>query len=153
MHFYLAAGGNALLLSNDNDDTFDGQGFQQQSAAFTAASFSGAYGLNLTRFSANVGASGLQEWPAIGTITAVAGSGSGSVSGFADAGAGGADFAVSGTVDSAPNGVFPASLTGLDPSSPATPGSFTLYVVDGTRAVLIETDPAALTLGNLQNAL
>ena len=153
MHFYLAAGGNALLLSNDNDDTFDGQGFQQQSAAFTAASFSGAYGMNLTRFSANVGASGLQEWPAIGTITAVAGSASGSVSGFADAGAGGADFAVSGTVDSAPNGVFAASLTGLDPASPAIPGSFTLYVVDGTRAVLIETDPAALTLGNLQNAL
>jgi hypothetical protein len=26
-------------------------------------------------------------------------------------------------------------------------------VVDGTRAVLIETDPAALMLGDLQNAL
>jgi hypothetical protein len=153
MHLYLAAGGNALLISNDADDTFDGQGFQQQTTAFTAASFSGTYGLNLTQFTPNIGASGLQELPAIGTIAAVAGSGSDSASGFADAGNGGADFAISGSVNAQQSGIFHAALTGLDPGSPATPASFTLYVVDGTRAVLIETDMAALTLGNLQNAL
>jgi hypothetical protein len=153
MHFYLATGGNALLISNDSDDIFDGQGFQQQTTAFTAASFSGTYGLNLTQFTPNIGASGLQELPAIGTITAVAGSGSDSASGFADPGNGGADFAISGSVDTQQSGIFHAALTGLDPGSPANPASFTLYVVDGTRAVLIETDGIALTLGNLQNAL
>ena len=153
MHFYLAAGGNVVLISNDTDDSFDGQGFLQQSTPFTAASFSGTYGLNASQFTPNIVASGLQELPAIGTITAIAGSGSDSVSGFADAGDGGADFAISGSVNIQQSGIFRGSLTGLDPGAPATPGSFTLYVVDGTRAVLIETDGIALTLGNLQNAL
>jgi hypothetical protein len=151
MHLYLAAG-NALLISNDTDDSFDGQAFQQQSAPFTAASFSGTYGLNLTRFSPNVGASS-QQVPAVGTITALAGSDGDGVSGFADAADGGADFAVGGSATAQPSGIFAAALTGLDPGALATPASFTLYVVDGTRALLIETDPLALTLGNLQNAL
>jgi len=45
-----------------------------------------------------------------------------------------------------------ATLTGLDPGFPATPGSFTLYAIDGTHAVLIETDAEALTLGPIQTA-
>jgi hypothetical protein len=150
IHLYLAAGGNALLLSNDTSDSFDGQAFQQQTGGFTAASFSGVYGMNLTRFSPNNGAFGLQEWPAIGTITAVAGASADTASGFADAANGLADFAVGGTVNAQPSGIFGATLTGFAPGSPVTPGSFTLYVVDGTRAVLIETDSNALTLGNLQ---
>ncbi len=77
----------------------------------------------------------------------VAGSGSDSASSFADTENGGADFAISGSDNAQQSGIFSAALTGLDPGSPATPGSFTLYVVDGTRAVLIETDPAALTRG------
>jgi hypothetical protein len=152
MHLYLAAGGNALLISNDTDDSFDGQAFEQQSTPFTAASFSGTYGLNVTRFSPSIGASG-QPLPAVGTIKAVAGSDIVGLSGFADAGDGGADFAVSGSATAPPSGVFPAALTGLDPGALARSASFTLYVVDGTRALLIETDPFALTLGNLQNAL
>jgi hypothetical protein len=31
----------------------------------------------------------------------------------------------------------------------ATPGSFTLYLVDSTQGVLIETDPAGLTVGRV----
>jgi hypothetical protein len=153
MHVYLAAGGNALLISNDNDDTFDGQAFQQQATAFTAASFSGTYGLNATQFTPNTDASGLQELPAIGTVTALAGSAGDTLSGYADAGDGNADFLISGSVSAAASGIFSAALTGLDPGARTTPGSFTLYVVDGTRAVIIETDATALTLGNLENAL
>ncbi|HMD72963.1 MAG TPA: hypothetical protein VKG05_03805, partial [Steroidobacteraceae bacterium] len=149
MRRYLAADGNALLLSNDADDVFMGQGLRQQSTAFTAASLSGNYGLNLTQFTPNLAAAGLQEFAAIGTIAAAADASGDSLSGFADAGDGGADFAISGSVNPQPTGVFGATLAGLDCSSPATPGSFTLYVVDGTRAVLIETDASALTLGNL----
>lgn len=151
MHLYLAAGGNALLISNDANDSFDGQGFAQQSGAFSPASLSGIYGLNLTQFTPNIGASGLQESPAIGTLSTIAGSNGDSVSGFADASAGGADFAVSGNVIAQPNGIFPATMTGLDPGSPAPPGNFTLYVVNGSQALLIETDANALTLGSLQN--
>jgi hypothetical protein len=153
MHVYLAAGGNALLISNDNDDAFDGQAFQQQTSAFTAASFSGTYGLNATQFTPNTDASGLQELPAIGTVTAVVGNAGDTLSGFADAGAGDADFLISGGVSAAASGIFSAALTGLNPGSRTTPGSFTLYVVDGTRAVIIETDANALTLGNLESAL
>ena len=152
MHLYLAAAGNALLISNDTDDSFDGQAFQQQSTPFMAASFSGTYGLNASRFSPNIGASS-QEVPAVGTITALAGSDGEELNGFADAGDGGADFAVRGNATAQPSGIFPAALTGLDPGAPATSASFTLYVIDGTRALLVETDPLALTLGNLQNAL
>jgi hypothetical protein len=151
MHLYLAAGGNALVLSNDMNDSFDGQAFVQQAGAFSPASFSGLYGMNLSRFSPNNGAFGLQEWPAIGTLTSVAGASSDAASGFADAADGFADFAVGGTFNAQPSGIFGATLTGLDPGAPATAASFTLYVVDGTRALLIETDASALTLGILQN--
>jgi hypothetical protein len=150
MYFYLAADGNALLLSNDADDTFTGQGFQRQVAPFTAASIDGTYGLNLTRFAPNPDSSGLQESTAIGTLTAVAGSTGATASGFADAGDGGPDVAISGSISSEETGIFGAGFTGLDPDSPDTPGKFTLYVVDGTRSVLIETDGSALTLGTLE---
>jgi len=158
LNLYLAAGGNALLLSNDSNDAFDGQGYKQQSAGLTAASFSGAYGLNVTQLSENAQASGLQQVATIGTVSAVVG-GTGSVfNGFADSGDDAANFEVSGSVTAATsvtagqNGVFAATLAGLDPGFPATPGSFTLYAIDGTHAVLIETDAEALTLGTLQTA-
>jgi hypothetical protein len=150
LHAYLAAGGNALLLSNDSNDSFDGQGFRQQAGAFTAASFSGTYGLNLTQFSANTAASGLQQGSALGTLSAAAGAAASTASGFADADNGGADVAIGGTVTPQNGGIFQAALTGLDPGSRAMLGSFTLYAVDGTHSVLIETDQDALTLGTLQ---
>jgi hypothetical protein len=150
LHAYLAAGGNALLLSNDANDSFDGQGFQQQAGAFTAKSFSGTYGLNLTQFSTNAAASGLQQSSALGTLSAAAGATASTANGFADAGNGGADVAIGGTVTVQNDGIFQAALTGLDPGSPRTVGSFTLYAVDGTHSVLIETDANALSLGTLQ---
>ena len=148
MHLYLAAGGNALLLSNDSGDAFDGQGFQQKTGAFTAASFSGLYGLNATVFTSGT----FGPSPVIGSVTtAVSGSGSDSVSGFADRGNGGSDFAVTGSFNAAANGVFGGTLAGLSPGSPTTAGSFTLYLVDSTQAVMIETDPSQLSLGYLEN--
>ncbi len=150
MYFYLAADGNALLLSNDSADTFAGQGFQRQVAPFTAASVAGTYGLNLTRFAPNTDAYGVQESAAIGMLTAVAGTTGATLRGFADAGDGGADVAISGSLSAQASGIFGAGLTGLDPAAPGTVGKFTLYVVDSTRAVLIETDADALTLGTLQ---
>lgn len=152
MHLYLATGGNALLLSNDGGDVFDGQGFQQQPGSFTAASFSGLYGLNATGFNSNPSVGVYGPSPTIGSITAaVSGSGSDSVSGFADRGNGGSDFAVTGSFNAAANGVFEGTLAGLSLGSPTTVGSFTLYLVDSTQAVMIETDSKQLSLGHLEN--
>jgi hypothetical protein len=153
MQLYLAAGGNALLLSNDTADSFDGQGYLRQSTAFTAASFGGTYGLNATRFTPNTAGSGQLELPAVGTVSSAAGGNTDALSGFADAADGSADFALGGSVNAQPNGVFPATLAGFDPAAPAASGAFTLYVVDATRALLIETDTMGLALGNLQSAL
>jgi hypothetical protein len=152
MHLYLAVGGNALLLSNDSADAFDGQGFQQQAGAFTAASFSGLYGLNATVLTPYQPGSVYGPSPVIGSITtAVSGSGSDSVSGFVDRGNGGSDFAVTGSFNAAANGVFGGTLAGLSAGSPTTAGSFTLYVVNSTQAVMIETDPSQLSLAHLEN--
>jgi len=158
LNLYLAAGGNALLLSNDSDDSFTGEGFQQQSARLTASSISDTYGLNVTQFYADPLSSGLQEAATIGNINAVLSSNGTALGGFADSGNAAANVAVSGSVTAAAgatqgdNGVFSVDLKGLDPGLPATSGSFTLYAVDGTHSVLIETDAEALTLGTLQSA-
>jgi hypothetical protein len=152
MHLYLAAGGSALLLSNDTADAFQGQGFQQQTGAFTAASFSGLYGLNATVRSPDQPAGVYEASPVIGSITAIASSTtSDTVSGFADKSLGAADFAVTGSFNAAANGIFNGMLAGLNPGAPTTAGNFTLYLIDGTQAVVIETDPSQLSLGRLEN--
>jgi hypothetical protein len=46
--------------------------------------------------------------------------------------------------------VFTGTLTGFDAQSRTTANSFTLYLVDDTRAVAIETDNTQLTLGYLE---
>jgi hypothetical protein len=147
LHLYLAADGNALVLSNDTADTFSGQAFQQQSSAFISTSFTGNYGLNASLFSnSNLG---LQQAIATGSITADAGSGTDSVAGFADNGDGIYDFAITGSFAPSSSGILEGTLTGLDSTSRSTPGNFTLYLVDQTQGILIETDPNQLTLGRL----
>jgi hypothetical protein len=150
MHFYLAAAGNALLLSNDGADVFNGRAFQQQTGALTAASFSGRYGVNATQFTTITASSGLGPSPVIGSMTAVASGGSDSVSGYAARGNGGTDFAVTGSFNPGANGIFAGTLAGFNPASRATAGSFTLYLADGTQGVMIETDSSQLSLGRLQ---
>jgi hypothetical protein len=84
---------------------------------------------------------------AIGKMTATAANGTDTVTGFADPANGGPDFAVSASFTAAPNGVFVGTVAGFDSADRATAGNFTLYVVDDTRAVLIETDRTELLLG------
>ncbi len=146
IHLYLAGGGNALLLSSGSSQTFTGQAFQQQASPFSAASFNGTYGLNAT---VGVNSSNAVEGAALGSVTAVASNGTDTVSGFADGGSGGADFAISGNLTPGANGVFTGTLTGLDPASRTTASNFTLYLVDGTQGIAIETDNTQLTLGRL----
>lgn len=147
LHLYLGADGNALLLSGDTNDIFAGQAFQQQSGAFSASSLSGSYGLNLgqTDPGAVFGSATV-----VGAVTAAQDNGSDTLTGFADAGNGAANFAVSGTLSPNAGGVFTGTLTGLDAAARTTANSMTLYLVDNTRAVAIETDNSQVTLGYLQ---
>jgi hypothetical protein len=145
LHLYLTGDGNALLLSSQNANPFAGQAFQQQSSAFTAASLSGNYGLNAGVANPAGGIS-----TAVGSVAFVAGNETDTLAGFADSGNGAADFAISGSLTPASNGVFTGTLTGLDAASRATPDNFTFYLVDSTRAVAIETGNKQLTLGYLE---
>lgn len=147
MHAYLAAGGNALLLSNDSADTFVGQGFQAQTGPLNASSFSGAYGLAASTGYVATGS----FWPVIGTLTsASSGSNAASVSGFVDGANGGPDFAATGNFSTGANGILSGTLTGFNQGASTTPGSFVLYLISSTQALMIETDPNEMTLGNLQ---
>lgn len=148
MHIYLTGDGNGLLLSNTGDSTFAGQVFEQQAATFTAASFSGNYGLNGTEY---VQSSLYGELGVEGPLVSSASDDSDAVSGFLDNANGAADFAVSGSFAAGENGVFTGSVAGFAPVARGMSDGFTLYVVDGTQAVLIETDGMQLMLGRIEN--
>jgi hypothetical protein len=147
MHLYLDGRGGGLVLSNDPDDLFTGQAFQQQTAAFNAASFSGDYGLNAS--AGSYYSTGLNLGNDVGPLTVTANGGADELAGYADDGAGLADFAISGAFTSAANGVFTGTVAGFDNKSPSSADTFTLYLVDGTQGILIETDRDDLTLGRV----
>jgi hypothetical protein len=148
LHLYLNGSGGGLVLSDDQNDVFAGQTFQQQAAAFGAASFSGNYGLNASVYTNS--AAGVPAYVnAAGVVVATPGSGVDNVAGFVDATADPYDFAVSGSFTPAASGVFTGTLSGFSSSAPTSPNSFTLYMVDDTQAVAIETDNAQLTLARL----
>ena len=149
LHGYLASNGYLLLLSNDGSDTFIGQGFQQQPSALTVAAFSGTYGLNATVIT---GPSDSISSPVIGSVAAVTSGANATVSGFADLDTGGPDFAVSGGFTTSTTGVFAGTLMGFNQASRSKPDSFSLYLIDETRAIAIETDPGQLMLSYLQSA-
>lgn len=151
MHLYLAAGGAGLLVSSDGNDDFSGQVWRQQSEPFTAGTLSGAYGLNAMEVANDPTLGSSMTAEVQGPMT-VSGTGSGvSLSGFADGWRMG-NFAVSGEFTPAADGVWTGTLTGFDPSDRGSMGSFTLYLVDGTQGVLIETDTAQLVLGRVERA-
>jgi hypothetical protein len=148
LHGYLASSGNLLLLSNDSTDAFAGQGFQQQASALTAGAFSGTYGLN-----AAVIPSTSTPTPLVGSLTTTAAGANTSVSGFADLGTGGPDFALTGSFATSTSGILAGTLMGINPTSAtAAESHFSLYLVDSVRAVVIETDSNQLALGYLQSA-
>lgn len=148
MHLDLDGSGGGLILSNDADDVFSGEAFQQQTGTFSAASLDGNYGLNSSLYALSaIGEPGFGN--AVGSVLAEANSGTDDVAGFADANGGQNDFAVGGSFTTAANGVFTGALTGFNQSAPATAGSFTLYLVDNTQGVAIETDNGQLTMMRL----
>lgn len=148
LQLYLTGSSEGLLLSSDTGNLIAGRALQQQTGSFTAASFNGSYGLNATQAAQEFGA--LRPNTAVGPVTAVAGTGSDTLTGFVDFGSGTSDVLVSGNVTAAANGIFTGSVAGLNAASYTTPDNFTFYLVDSTRIVVIETDVTQLTLGSLE---
>ena len=149
LHFYLTGNGDGLMLSSDSTEMVTGQAFQQQSGPFTAASFSGSYGLNAAQAGVSADLVPFSN-TVVGPVASVADNDTDTLTGFADFGNGAADFPISGSLTAGSNGVFTGTLTGLDAASRTTANDFTFYLVDTTRAVAIETDNAQLTLGYLE---
>ena len=144
LHLYLSGSGSGVVLSADSSDVFAGRAFEQQAGAFSATSFSGSYGVNASLYTlANLGP---EFESAVGPITATPGDGSDDVAGYADLGAGSPDFAITGSFTPAANGVFTGTLSGLGGSAA---NSFTLYLVDGTQGVLVETGGSTLVLARV----
>jgi hypothetical protein len=146
LELYLTGDGHGLLILMDQDTVIAGQGFQQTgTGAFTAGSFSGSYALNVRHVVPNGGGEARQN--GTGPITA---DGAGNLAGFVDLNGPGSDLPLSGNFTSSSNGVFTGTLAGLDTSSTPAVHHFAYYLVDASRAVLIETDNAQVTLGFLE---
>ena len=141
---YLTGDGHGLLILMDQDTVIAGQGFQQGPGPFTAGTFSGSYGLNLEHVVPN--GSGEARQNGTGPTTA---DGAGNLAGFVDLN-GRSDLPLSGNFTSSSTGVFTGTLAGLDTSSTPAVHHFAYYLVDASRAVLIETDNAQLTIGFLE---
>ncbi len=148
LHLYLDGNGGGVVLSNDVNDVFAGRAYRQQGSAFTAGSFSGSYGLNASLFQmppSHVPQTGT----AVGPVTVTAGTNTNSLSGIADNGNGGANYALTGSFTPGATGVFEGTIAGFDSANRNAGSTFTLYLVDGTQGVAIETDNSLLTLGRL----
>jgi hypothetical protein len=158
MHLYLDGKGNGLVLGSDVNDQFTGQAFQRQSTAFSANSLSGRYGLSAGLY-AHIPNGASSPATLTGWINSTPGGNSDTFSGDADLGDGAHDFALSGTFSADSSGVFQGQVTGIKgilgsstQSASSAPNSVTLYLIDNTQGVLIETDNTQLLLGRVQLA-
>jgi len=149
LQLYLDGNGNATAITLDLADGIEGNAYLQSGGgAFTAGSFSGAYGLNVTGWDENI----FGELDAVGPVTA---DGVGTFAGAVDlnwlfsAGPTYPDLPVSGTFTAAANGVFsPGTITGLDVTTTTNADAFDYYLIDATGDnITIETDLNQLTLG------
>ena len=107
-------------------------------------------GLNDSTYVIVRGSGALQPAVANGSILATAGNSTNAIAGFADLGNGSANFALSGSAIPSATGILEGTVAGFNTASRTTAGSFTLYLVDGTQGVLIQTDSGQLNLGHLQ---
>jgi len=161
LQVYLDGNGNALAITMDETDVIGGFGGEQTGAGgFTAASFSGAYGLNVTGWDVN----GIGEFDAVGPITA---DGVGTTTGTADVnwvystGPTYPDQTVTGTFVTtgagAAAGIFSqGTITGLDMTTctaftttgaGCTADVFSYYLLDATGDnIAIETDTNQVSL-------
>jgi hypothetical protein len=148
---YLASNGQGLVMSNDTASAFEGEAIEQQATPFSAASFNGTYSLSTGNFPFLAAGEDL-----IGSITATSTSGLNTFTGSGETPkltgnqVGTTDFSISGSFTPASNGIFQGTITGANLSTPASPGNFTLYLVDDTQGFAIQSGSATPTLVQLQ---
>src|ERR1017187_7067047 len=158
LQLYLDGNGHALVITMDLGDTIGGGGSQQSGGgSFTATSFSGPYGMDVTGWDANY----FGEFDAVGPVVAT-GSG-GTIAGTVDlnwlfsAGPTYSGAPVSGTFTSNADGIFTGTVTGVDVTNctvftptglGCTKDVFNYYLIDAAGDnIAIETDFNQLTLG------
>jgi hypothetical protein len=144
MHLYLG-GGKALLISSDANDAFGGEAIPQT----LEGALAGKFGLNAAAWTMSSLLGELQPESVVGSL--VAASSGTNLNGYADMGTGTADFAVNGKLTATQSGELSGTLTGFTPAARSQANHFTLYLVDGTQSVLIETDNSQLVIGRIAN--
>src|SRR5271166_126368 len=151
LQLYLDGNGHALIISMDNTDGVAGSAFQQ-TGSFTAASFTGSYGLNVDQ--QDTTATNGFEYDGVGTVAA---NGSNTFTGFLDITgilnsslSQVSDDLVVGSFSANASGIFTGTIQGISTTSGSTADNFTYYLVDTTKAVAIENDTDQLTLGVFQ---
>jgi hypothetical protein len=146
LHLYLTGSGQGFLQSDDVDDAFNGELFHQQQGA----NLNGTYGMSASEWVFSTAIGGQQAQNVAGAISAASASGANlTLQGYADTGPGLADFATEGSMTAGAGGVWTGSLDGFTPGARGSSNTFSLYVVDSTQAVLVETDNAQLTLARI----
>jgi hypothetical protein len=152
---YLSDGVHGSMAFMDTGDAEGGPAyFSTGAGSFTAASFSGAYGLNATGLAVgSLPSSGGVEFDSIGTASS---DGVAVVTGAFDQniqfGAQVPDIPLTDGYTSDPSGVFTGTLTGFDVTA-ANTATVSYYLADpdasglAEQVVAIQTDPAQLTLG------
>jgi hypothetical protein len=132
--------GGVLALETDNRFLTSGTALQQQTAAFSAGSFTGIYGMNFT------GASSGSELDSIAELTS---DGVSKVSGIIDINnSGGITFGqpLSGTFTASANGRFPLSL-----QTPLGTQNIVVYLANGNRALFLEVDGGLVAAGDMRH--
>jgi hypothetical protein len=132
--------GGVLALETDNRFLTTGTALQQQTAAFSAGSFTGIYGMNFT------GASSGSELDSIAELTA---DGVSKLTGIIDINnSGGITFGqpLSGTFTPSANGRFPLSL-----QTPLGAQNIIVYLANGNRALFVEVDGGLVAAGDIRH--
>lgn len=156
MHLYLDRKGDGLVLGSDVNDQFTGQAFERPATPFSASSLNGHYGLAAGLYALLPNGVPSQATLA-GRISTTPSGYTDTLAGYADLGNGAYDFALTGTFNADSSGVFQGQIAGLNGilsssthSASSSPSSVTLYLIDDTQGILIETDNAQLMLGRMQ---
>jgi hypothetical protein len=132
--------GGVLALETDNRFATTGTALQQQTAAFSAGSFTGIYGMNFT------GASSGSELDSIAELTT---DGVSKLTGIIDINnSGGITFGqpLSGTFTANANGRFALSL-----QTPLGVQNIIVYLANGNRAVFVEVDGGLIAAGDIRH--
>jgi hypothetical protein len=132
--------GGVLLLETDVRFLTSGTALQQQTTPFTAGSLQGTYGMNFTASNNGTELDSIAEFTADGV---------GKLSGIIDLNnSGGITFgqALSGTFTVASNGRTTMTL-----QTPLGTQNLVAYLVNGTRALFVETDGAIVAAGDIRH--